>query len=198
MELNILSLTYLFLRLAPFILVSFFSLASVFNQDFKGFIYLIGLIFACFSTVLLGNMIPIPFMPVPNEICNMVTFGQSNSFSKLPLSQCIFGYTAAYLFYVIFKYQYVLQNIPTLLFFPMIIMFDMAWNLKNSCYNIIQLAMSVGFGIGFGYLWAYVIDRTKMTQLQYFNQISGKPECSRPAKNTFRCRVYKNGQLLNT
>ena len=95
------SLTYLFLRLAPFILVSFFSLASVFNQDFKGLVYLLGLIFACFSAMMIGNVLPIPISSMPNEICNMITISQVPSISKLPLSQCIFGYTFAYLLFLI-------------------------------------------------------------------------------------------------
>ena len=55
MELNIITLLYLFFRLAPFVIVSFFALSSLFNQDIKGLIYLVGLLLACFLTVLIGN-----------------------------------------------------------------------------------------------------------------------------------------------
>ena len=44
MDLNVIGFGYLFLRLAPFVLASFFILASIFNQDFKGFIYLVGVV----------------------------------------------------------------------------------------------------------------------------------------------------------
>lgn len=43
MEVNLLSISYLFFRLAPFIIVCFFVLNSVFNQDLRGLIYLCGL-----------------------------------------------------------------------------------------------------------------------------------------------------------
>ena len=47
-ELNLGSIGYLTFRLAPFILVSFFVLSSMFRQDIKGLIYVVGLIIAGF------------------------------------------------------------------------------------------------------------------------------------------------------
>ena len=52
MEVNILSISYLFFRLAPFIIVCFFTLNSIFNQDLRGIIYLCGLLILI-STVIL-------------------------------------------------------------------------------------------------------------------------------------------------
>ena len=197
MELNIISFSYLFLRLAPFILVSFFTLASIFNQDFKGLIYLIGLIFTCFCSIMIGNVLPIGKSETQNEICNLITIGNTSDFSNLPVGQTIFGYTAAYLMYVIIKNKLVSNNIPTIVFFPVIIVLDAYWNFSHGCHNPLQLIAALGLGIGFGSLWAYIIDSTKVTKLQYFNNISGKEICSRPAKNTFACKVYKNGKLLS-
>jgi len=143
MELNILTFLYLFFRLAPFILVSFFSLASFFNQDFKGLIYLIGLIFACFTTMMIGNVLPIPESSLPSEICNLITIGGTPGFTKLPLGQCIFGYTFSYLLFVIIKNNYALQNLPTIIFFPIIILVDFIWNLTNNCYGMLHLLISL-------------------------------------------------------
>ena len=56
MELNIITIIYLFFRLAPFIIVCFFSLQSIFNQDLKGFIYLVGLLIACFVSTMIGSL----------------------------------------------------------------------------------------------------------------------------------------------
>lgn len=197
MDINILTLTYLFLRLSPFVIVCFFSLASLFNQDFKGMIYLFGLIFACFITIMFGNIIPLSSTTLPNEICNLITIGGNPAYSKLPLGQCILGYTFAYLMFIIVKYNYVLQNIPTVVFFPLIILIDIIWNLTNSCYQIPHLLLSLGIGGSIGILWAYILDNSKLTHLQYFNKVSGKEECSRPSKSTFKCNVYKNGQLIS-
>uniref|UniRef100_A0A6C0JQL9 Phosphatidic acid phosphatase type 2/haloperoxidase domain-containing protein n=1 Tax=viral metagenome TaxID=1070528 RepID=A0A6C0JQL9_9ZZZZ len=199
MELNILSLSYLFLRLAPFVLVCFFSLSSIFNQDFKGLVYLVGLLVACFLTIFLGNVMP--FIPgIENRnmaICNPITIGNTE-ISTLPLGQAVFGYTFAYLLYTIIKYDYVKKNIPTLVFFPLIIVFDMLWNIKNSCYSIGQLGASLVIAGLFGWLWSYIIDKTNNKYLQYFVGINNKEVCSKPSASTFKCAVYKNGQLISS
>ena len=196
MELNFVTFGYLFLRLAPFILVCFFSLASIFNQDYKGLVYLIGLIFACFGTTMIGKILKLE-PPVNNpEICNMITIGESNNISDLPLGQATFTYTFAYLLYTIIKYKFVKQNIATIVFFPLLITADFIWNLKNSCNSFFQLLISLICGALFGLLLAVIIDSTNSTNLQYFSGVNNKEVCSKPAKSTFRCNVYKNGILI--
>jgi hypothetical protein len=200
MDLNIISFTYLFLRLAPFVLVSFFALSSIFNQDFKGLVYLVGLLFACFVNITVGNVLT--FLPTIDEgsrpeICKMISLGQSD-ISKLPLGQAVFGYTFAYLLYTIIVYDFVNQNIPTLVFFPLVIVFDALWNIKNSCYTVWQLLASLVFAGFAGWLWSYMIDQTRTTSLQYFAGVNNKEVCSKPSATTFKCAVYKNGKLLST
>uniref|UniRef100_A0A6C0L7U9 Uncharacterized protein n=1 Tax=viral metagenome TaxID=1070528 RepID=A0A6C0L7U9_9ZZZZ len=198
MDLNIISFTYLFLRLAPFVLVSFFSLSSIFNQDFKGLIYLVGLLCACFINVAVGNVMSfLPTIDPENrpEICNMISLGQTD-ISKLPLGQAVFGYTFAYLLYTIIVNDFVNQNIPTLVFFPLVIVFDALWNIKNSCYTVWQLLASLVFAGFGGWLWAYIIEQTNSTSLQYFAGVNNKEVCSKPSASTFKCAVYKNGKLL--
>ena len=146
MDLNIVGFGYLFLRLAPFVLASFFTLASIFNQDFKGFVYLVGLLFSSFVTMLASKLPFINKLKRPEnspEICNVLTIGQSDSISDLPLGQSALAYTFAYLLFSILKYKMVLQNIPTLVFFPLLLTFDFIWNLNNSCYSFFQLLVSL-------------------------------------------------------
>ena len=112
MDLNFISIIYLFLRLSPFILVCFFSLASLFNQDFKGLIYLVGLIFTCAISILMGMPIelllnvvnryinPTGNGPKPPVCEDMISLGQTTVF-RLPIGQTIFGYTFAYLLSII-------------------------------------------------------------------------------------------------
>jgi len=197
MEINIVSFTYLFLRLAPFILVSFFSLSSIFNQDFKGLVYLVGLLFSCFMIIFVGNVIQLPDYPNKEAICNMITINQQSEISKLPLGQAVFGYTFAYLLYSILVNKFVNQNYPTIIFFPLLILFDMRWNSRNSCYSLPQLFTSLILGALFGTLWAYIIDKTNSKNLQYFPGLNNKEVCSAPSSSTFKCAVYKNGKLLS-
>ena len=198
MELNLVTLFYLFFRLAPFIIVCFFSLQSVFNQDFKGIIYLVGLIFACFFTVIVGsfpgfNVLSFEYgeeLPASSKlVCQVLELSNGQPLSNIPLGQTVLGYTFIYLVYVIVKYKLVMQNIPTLVIFPALIVGDMIWNSMNQCSNIALLFLSLILGGGIGALWAYVIDASGMVNLQIFNGISSQSVCSRPSKQVLRCRI---------
>ena len=206
MELNVFTISYLFFRLSPFIIVCFFTLASLFNQDFKGLIYLVGLIISCFLSISIGSPISnrlngmIGLQRSDEPVCkSLITLGNT-TISNIPLSQNIFGFTFFYLFYLfgMKKNKYIYQNIPTLIFFPTLIVADAVWNTTYNCATWVDITLSLGLGIAFGMGWAAIIDSTKMTNLQYFNRISGNAECSRPTKQTFKCNVYKNGKLISS
>ena len=200
MDLNIIGFGYLFLRLAPFVLASFFTLASIFNQDFKGFIYLVGLLFSSFITMLAAKLPIINKVERPSvvpEICNVLTIGQTDSLSDLPLGQSAITYTFAYLLFSMMHSNLIGRNIPTLVFFPLLIIFDFIWNLNNSCYSLGQLITSASVGGLIGWLWAYIISKGKSPSLMYFSSLSNEEVCSRPTKSTFKCNVYKNGKLIS-
>ena len=55
MDLNLISIIYLFFRLAPFIIVCFFTLNSVINQDLRGLMYLCGLLLLLFFVFISPN-----------------------------------------------------------------------------------------------------------------------------------------------
>lgn len=200
MDLNVIGFGYLFLRLAPFVLASFFILASIFNQDFKGFIYLVGLLFSSFITMLAAKLPFISSLRRPDdvpEICNVLTIGQADSLSDLPLGQSAITYTFAYLLFSMIHSDLVDRNIPTLVFFPLLIIFDFIWNFNNSCYSFLQLLVSAGVGGLIGWLWAYIISKGKSPSLMYFSSLTNEDVCSRPTKSTFKCNVYKNGKLIS-
>lgn len=194
-ELDLLSILYIAFRLAPFILVSFFSLASIINQDLKGLIYLVGLLMATASAIVLGNTFS---FTTPSQVgtlyeqttntCNILTLTTAGPLSKLPLSQVVFAYTFGYLAYIIGKYKLASQNIPTLIIFPALIIADWVWMTTNGCAPAmaVLLATIVGGGIGAG--WSALIDSMKLSKYQYFNGLSTKETCSLAAKQSFRCR----------
>jgi hypothetical protein len=198
MELNIFTIVYLFFRLAPFIVVCFFSLQSVFNQDLKGIIYLVGLIFACFFTVIIGTFPGFQILTdeygskMPStvkQVCRMIELSNGAPISNLPLGQTVLSYTFFYLLYVIVKYKLTDQNMPTMIIFPVMIVADAIWNITNNCSNGSLLFLSLILGGGIGALWAYIIDSTGKVDLQIFNGISSQSVCSRPSKQILRCKM---------
>ena len=180
---------YTAFRLAPFILVSFFSLSSLLNQDLKGIIYLAGLLIACFVSVLVGNQLPSHVIADKNTlVCNVLTLTENGRISKVPLSMTVFCYTFFYLVYIIARYKLANQNIPTLIVFPLLIIGEYVWNMNYGCSGNIGLLAAFGIGSIIGTVWSIIIDYTKMSELQYFNGITNNAVCSRPSKQIFRCK----------
>jgi len=195
MELNIVTLLYLFFRLAPFVIVSFFALSSLFNQDIKGLIYLVGLLLACFITVLIGNSLNEEYTiggADANPVCNLITIGMNGSFSKIPLGIAILTYTLIYLVYVIAKYHLEMSNLPTLILFPILILADLVWNIKNSCYKPYGIILSIIIGGGVGAIWASIIDSIQQPNLFFLNVGSDRSTCSRPSAQLFKCTFKKD------
>ena len=195
MDLNIINIMYMFFRLAPFIIVSYFTLQSLFNQDMKGVIYIIGLIVASFVTVILGGILkkfspPKGLMPTDYSRirCTQLTLGSTQPVSVLPLSQTVFGYTFAYLAYFIASNNLQTQNIATFIMFPLVIVADIIWSTSNLCSNPKYLLISLIIGAIIGTLWAMIIESTNMPNLAYMSGISNKDVCSKPSKSLYKCR----------
>lgn len=206
MDLNLVSIGYLFLRLAPFILVCFFVLTSIFNQDFRGLIYLAGLLFTCFISIGAGTGLGIPQVSDDkNDVCSNISFGIIKV-PSLPISQTILCFTFFYLLIPIVvpdekfgNVTLVSQNIATIIFFVLIILLDLWWNINFGCYNIFVLFAAIILAGSCGVIWSFIIRSTGNPSLSYFNtSVNGNPLCTAPSKQTFKCNVYKNGQLLSS
>lgn len=203
MELNLITLLYLFFRLAPFIIVSYFSLSSIFNQDLKGIIYLVGLLIASFVTIIVGNIIPISLtygvdiegsdaMRTVNGVCNMITIGKDGSFSKIPLGISMLTYTLIYLVYIIAINHIEQDNLPTLIILPILIFGDLIWNIANDCYKPFGVILSIACGALSGWAWAAIVHSFNQPQLFFLNVGGNKTVCHRPSKQLFKCTFDKN------
>ena len=195
MDLNIINILYMFFRLAPFIIVSYFTLQSLFNQDLKGVIYLVGLLVASFVTIVLGGVWkkfspPKGLMPTDYSRirCTQLTLGNTQPISILPLSQTVFGYTLAYLTYFIAINNLQTQNIATFIMFPILIMSDIIWSTSNLCSSPKYLLISLIIGGIIGTLWAMIIESTNMPNLAYMSGVANKDVCSKPSKSLYKCR----------
>jgi len=120
MKFNIINLLYLFFRLAPIIVVSFFSLQFVFNYDYISIIYLIGLIIAILTNLAVGNVFNgLAFKNRSNQtterkkelnmMCKVFELTKDGPISNLPLSQTVLSYSFFFLLLIIIK-----NNVKTL------------------------------------------------------------------------------------
>lgn len=217
MNVNISNILYIAFRLAPFIIVCFFTLESFLNWNIKGVVYLCGLLVACVVTVFASNAFgngSTPDSDVDNNICNSISLGQGGSLlSKLPLSTAVFSYTFFYLFTFIFNLarqssysakkpigknnafnkkgvlqNILVQNLPTLILFPLLLVIDAIWNMMNGCSPWYNILVSTAISGAIGVAWASVIASTGNPGLMYLSSSMGDV-CSKPTETMFRCRT---------
>jgi hypothetical protein len=189
-ELNLTNIFYTAYRLSPFILVSFFTLSSILNQDIKGIIYLAGLLIACFASVIIGKINVFKINTNNSQlitICNSLNLTNGEPFSNLPLSMTVFTYTFGYLLYIIGLYGLAGDNIMTIIFFSIIIVADWTWNIFFSCNTHTRLIGAFLVGSAIGISWSAIIASTNQVSLQYFNGISNKEVCSLNKDVKFKC-----------
>jgi uncharacterized membrane protein YukC len=67
---------------------------------------------------------------------------------------------------------------------------------KRCIPSTVDLLLNVIFGIGIA---AIIVLLIVPSQYLFFNQISSNKEiCTMPSKQTFKCNVYKNGELIGS
>ncbi len=192
MDLNLVNILYMFFRMAPFVIVSYFTLQSILNQDLKGVIYLIGLIVTSFIVYLIAAVLPEEKGLMPSDYskvrCTQLTIGNNYPISKLPLSQTVFGYTLTYLSYFIGVNNLQTQNVTTFILFPILILADIFWSVTNFCSTPKYLLLSLIISGIVGLFWAMLIESTGVGGFAYLTGITNKDVCSRPTKSLYKCR----------
>jgi hypothetical protein len=189
MGIDLFSLIYLSFRLAPFILVSFFVLSSVLNQDIRGMVYLGGLLLSCVTAILLGNSPFTSWMMSPEAegmdadkdtemICNVMTLGTEGRISKHPLSLLVFSFTLGYLVVPILKRKTAISNIPTLIIFPALCLAEIYWNFTYGCAGLFNGFFTAGLGLGLGIGWAWIFYSNKLQSVLYSSGISSRETCN--------------------
>jgi hypothetical protein len=203
-NLNLLNIAYLFFRLAPFIIVSFFVMDAVINNSLRGIVYLVGLLVACFLTTMLSYPVStmlmkevaedkIPELESQSYNCNAMTLGENGPISKLPLSQTVFAYTLSYLLVLITDVDtdntgIMLKNIPMIILFSSLILADFGWNMVNKCLgNPLFAVLAGGIGASIGVAWATILTTYQLTQFYYISGTSTKEVCSAPTQKSFKC-----------
>ena len=194
-ELTFNSILYLFYRLAPFILVSFFVLGSIIGGEVKGFVYLVGLITACCMCFMGMGWIGENANDHRAAVCDSLIINGITS-DQTPISMAIFAFSFFYLVYPVAKYHIEIDNVPMLVFFPILILADAYWNTQYECFPVLNIFLTLIIAGGFGVGWAALMDLTKLKGLQYYSVGTNREVCKRAGKQKFRCSTFKNGKKV--
>lgn len=176
--------------ISPFFIVSLLVTISIINSDIKGFVYLGGVIFLYFVTMLFNGAAK------NNELEGTCAFWNVGLFKTPSFISALYVFTILYLFYPMMING--VFNFPLIILLLIIYVFDIIIrSYKMGCTDIVHVTM--GSALGLCFTIAYIMLLANHTELLYYNDmLSSKVACSVPSKQKFKCSVYNNGQLLQT
>jgi hypothetical protein len=196
---NLGTISKYYTNIAPIIVTSFLVMSSVFNLDGKGFVWLILAAIGLVLVWVAQNIIKKTDDPERAKRCmSLWGFGMT-----IPSSTSFFlSFTLFYFLYpMIDNKDY---NFGALAALILLYAMDAVFNFMNRCssddwkWNIV----SIGAGTGLGALWGlmyYFIKSSISGKLVYFGGKASNGEyCSKPKQQTFKCNVYKNGEIIST
>jgi len=178
--------------ISPIIISAFLLLTSLSNADVKALIWLA---FAIWGMLIIKFMKPLfSKYNVPDlGTCKIRTSAQDTPST----SAFLLMFTIAYMFFpmMVNKSYNILILVGLMIFFGI----DAVVKIKNSCTGY----MGIGLGALFGALWGggmyAMLHHTGGEKYTYFSVgSSNNTYCSKPKNQTFKCNVYKNGQIISS
>lgn len=169
------------------------SLSFIF-QNFKGFIYLAFLLGVCLIRTYfyaLSGATPL----IPNgTICTSI---QYTKYANSTFSAFVFAFTITYLLYPMITNGE--MNFYVIIGLLMYFFFDMLIKMSKQCtIDMGQLLLNILTGAGASALIVTLMYSGGSSDYLFFNEVSSNKEvCSMPTKQTFKCAVYKNGELIS-
>jgi hypothetical protein len=188
--------------MSPIFVTFFFLMLSLCNYDFKGLVWL-----AC---VLCGMVLVFGVQLVlsrsmgqnqPDAKCLSHTLHvpliHLMKYSNPCMSSFFFAFT---LFYLIMPMQANKSwNMFAISGFILLLISDSVVQFRLSCAKIGEIALGVIIGAFYGWACYLVLKTMNLEKLMYYTMgSSNNVYCSKPKEQSFKCSVYKNGQLISS
>ena len=183
--------------ISPLMIVFFLVMVSIFNQDLKGMVYLGGLLIASAINILFMNILKKTRLEDEAYSCNLVELPWMSQYNVPLQSSLVIAFT---FFYILMPMIYNEQmNLPIVISLLSIFFMDGYVKLSDRCSSILGVFMGGIIGGILGLIWYTIFHSAGKDSLLYFDEMaSNNVICSRPAKQTFKCSVYKNGELISS
>jgi hypothetical protein len=194
LQLTFSNIVQLFSVFAPLFLGTFLVLISVFNQNIKGLIYLGGVLIASVINFMISMVIGSEPQESQGAICNLLEFPIIPTQYNVPNSMFI-TFTLVYLLLPMLSNNQI--NFWLIGTIVSIFAVDAYVKLQYSC--TVPRGITIGGIVGgaLGAAWYFMLKFNDFESLLFFNDLtSNNVVCKRPKNQTFKCSVYKNGQVI--
>jgi len=186
------------MSLAPLFITSFLLMSSVLNQNVKGLVYFGGILMVAILTIGFKRIFRLkPPTEYTQEKCQtfnlppLITEYSAPDFNSMFLS-----FTMMYLTMPM-AHKAAPVNAILIIVMSIFIIGNGATRIMTGCNNKLDVLIGnlIGSGLGIAYFYAFWATNNK-NMLFIDDVVSNKVSCNRPSKQTFKCAVYKNGQLI--
>ena len=196
-ELSLSNVLQFFSFISPTLLVFFLFMSSLFNQNLKGLVYLAGLLIASLVNIFFMNIIGSGRDENEAFSCSVFDIPHVSQYNSPYPSSLIIAFTVAYL---VLPMKYNKQmNYAVLGFLLCLLGIDVITKVQNKCTTYAGAILGGLVGFLLGTIWYIFFHGAGFDSLMYFDELrSDNVVCSRPSKQTFKCSVYKNGELISS
>jgi hypothetical protein len=196
LQLTFSNIVQLFSVFAPLFLGTFLVLISVFNQNIKGLIYLGGVLIASMINLAISWMIGSEPEENQGAICNLIEFPLVSTQFNVPNYNSMFiCFTLMYLLLPMLSNNQI--NFWIVGTIVSIFAVDAYVKLEYSCTVPRGIVFGGIIGSALGAAYYFILKLSDVKSLLFFNDLtSNNVVCKRPQNQTFKCSVYKNGQVI--
>ena len=196
LQLTFSNVVQIFSIFAPLFLGTFLVLVSIFNQNIKGMIYLGGVLIASVINYMISRGMGSESLENAGAICNLVEFPLIPSRYNVPNYNSMFiGFTFMYLLLPMLSNN----QINFWMVGTIVSIFAVDAYVKLQYFCTVPRGITIGgiVGVSLGALWYFLFKLNNFESLLFFNDLtSNNVVCKRPQNQTFKCSVYKNGQVI--
>ena len=196
MKLNFSNMLQFFSTISPILLSFFLVMISLFNTDIKGLVYLGGILIASLINVFVMNSLNFESNKSTPPDCKLIEFPLNLQEYNTPAFNTMFiSFTLMYLY---LPMQYISTiNYPVLIFITGLLVLDATTKITKGCTDFTGIVLGFIVGSLLGILYFVSLWKTGHDDLLFFNaEPSNNVVCSRPKKQSFKCKIFKNGELV--
>ena len=184
--------------LYPIFIVSFLVIASIFNMTpLKGLTYLGGLGASTVLWALLAKLFDKSRDISAPLTCSLISI-PGFDYKWPSLDVIITFFTFAYLLAPMIKFNHNI-NWSVITFLLVFSSLNMLYKVLQKCSDVTGVILGSVFGLLFGLCWFSIFWYSGKKDLLFYNElISNNVICNKPTKQTFKCSVYKNGEIVSS
>jgi hypothetical protein len=173
-------------------------MSSLFNQNLKGLVYLAGILIAVVINIFLMNQLGSKRDTVNSAFtCNLIDIPFMNGFNSPAPSSLFIAFTIAYLVLPM-KYNGQMNYVILASLLCLLVM-DGVTKVSKNCTTKGGTFLGALVGLILGAVWYSLFHISGYDSLLYFDELqSNNVVCSKPSKQSFKCSVYKNGELVSS